>query len=52
MFWVIRGGARKIGANWITVVKPHYYAVYLLVHINQAVCTARINCIKNCTIFA
>lgn len=51
MFCEIRGGARKVDANWITVVKPHYYAVYLLVHINQVVCSARINCIKNRTVY-
>ena len=51
MFCEIRGGAREVDTNWITVVKPHYYAVYLLVHINQVVCAARINCIKNRTVY-
>lgn len=52
MFCGIRGGAREIGTNWIVVVKPHCNAVYLLAHINQVVCAARINCIKNRTVFA
>lgn len=51
MFCGIRGGAREIGTNWIVVVKPHCYAVYLLVHINRVVCAVRIKCIKKCTVF-